>query len=106
MVSEDEEEEWIRRDMFHTRCTSQVKVCKMIIDSGCFKNLVSIEMVQKLGLKNIPYPNRYQVCGLHNCVIEVNKRCLVFFSIGKTYKDAVWCNVFPIKECHLLLDRP
>ena len=74
MASRDEEEEWIRRDGFHTRCTSQVKVCKMIIDSGCFENLVSIEMVQKLGLEIVLHPNPYQVYGLRKgVVIEFSK---------------------------------
>ena len=59
MVSEDEEEEWIQMDVFHTQYTSQGKVCKMIIDSGCFENLVSIEMVQKLGLKIVPHQYPY-----------------------------------------------
>ena len=59
MASQDEKEKWIRRDVFYTRFTSQGKVCKVIFDSGCFKNLVSIEMVQKLGLEIIPHPNPY-----------------------------------------------
>ena len=63
-------------------------------------------MVQKLGLETIPHPNSYQVCGLRkSVVIEVSKCCLVSFSIGKSYKDEVWCNVFPMKEYHLLLGR-
>ena len=94
MVSRDEDEEWIRRDMFHTRCTSQDKVCKMIINSGYFENLVSINIVQKLGLETVSHPNPYQVCGLRKGVIEVSQRCLVSFSISKSYKDEVWCNVF------------
>ena len=60
MLNGDEEEKWIQRDVFHT-CTSQGKVCNMIINSGCFENLVSIEMVQKLGLETVPHPNPYQV---------------------------------------------
>ena len=52
----------IQRDVFHTLCTFQGKVCKMIIDNGCFENLVSIEMVQKLGLKIALHPNPYQLC--------------------------------------------
>ena len=79
----------------------------MIIDSGCFENLVSIKMVQKLGLETVLHPNLYQVCRLHKgVVIEISKRCLVSFFIGKTYKDELWCNVFPIKECYVLLGRP
>ena len=59
MVSEDEKKEWVRKDVFHTQCTSQGKVCKMIIDNGCFENLMSIDIVKKLGLQTIPYPNPY-----------------------------------------------
>ena len=27
-------------------------------------------------------------------------------SIGKNYKDEVWCDVIPMDACHLLLRRP
>ena len=47
-------------------------------------------MVQKIGLKIVPHLNPYQMCGLRNGVeIKVSKRCLVSFSINKTYKDCV-----------------
>ena len=29
-----------------------------------------------------------------------------FFSIGKSYKDDVWCDVAHMDACHLLLGRP
>ena len=38
-----------RKILFRTRCKSQVKCCKMVIDSGSTDNLVSIDMVEKLG---------------------------------------------------------
>ena len=38
--------------------------------------------------------------------IKVCKRCLVSFSIGKSYKDDVWCDVTPMDTCHLLLGSP
>ncbi|MBZ1524059.1 hypothetical protein J3336_11605, partial [Leuconostoc mesenteroides] len=37
--------------LFHTVCKSHDKCCKLIIDSGSTDNLVSMEMVEKLGLK-------------------------------------------------------
>ena len=37
--------------------------------------------------------------------MKVNKRCLIQFSIGKNYKDAVICDVIPLDACHLLLGR-
>ena len=38
--------------------------------------------------------------------VTVNKRCLIKYSIGKTYKDEVWCDVILMDACHLLLGRP
>ena len=37
-----------RKSLFRTKCKSQGKCCKMVIDSGSTNNLVSIEMVEKL----------------------------------------------------------
>ena len=52
------EENWLRSNVFHTRCTSKDRVCLVIIDSGSFENCVSLEMVQNLDLKmdqNFPF---------------------------------------------------
>lgn len=38
--------------------------------------------------------------------IKVIKCYLVSFSIGNSYKDEAWCDVFPMDACHLLLGRP
>ncbi|GJV18273.1 reverse transcriptase domain-containing protein [Tanacetum coccineum] len=35
--------------------------------------------------------------------VKVSKRCLVQFSIGRKYKDEVWCKVIPMDACHILL---
>nr|GEX13925.1 RNA-directed DNA polymerase [Tanacetum cinerariifolium] len=37
--------------------------------------------------------------------VKVHKRCLVQFSIGKSYNDEVWCEVIPIDAAHILLRR-
>ena len=33
---EESDEDWLRKNIFHIKCTSQGKVCLMIIDSGSF----------------------------------------------------------------------
>ena len=87
---EESDEGWLRKNIFHTKCTSQDKVCLMIIDSGSFENVVSTEMVQKLGLKTVPHPNLYKLYWLQKGnKIKVKTRCLVSFFIGKSYKDEV-----------------
>ena len=101
------EENWLRSNVFHTRCTSKDMVCLVIIDSGSFENCVSFEMVQKLDLMMDPHPKPYKLSWLQEgSDIKVKHRCLVFFTIGKHYQDEVWCDVVPMDVCHLLLGRP
>ena len=101
------EENWLRSNVFHTRCTSKDRVCLVIIDSGSFENCVSLEMVQKLDLKMDPHPKPYKLSWLQEgSDIKVKHRCLVSFTIGKYYQDEVWCDVVPMDVCHLLLGRP
>ena len=50
-----------RKSLFRTKCKSQGKCCKMVIDSGSTDNLVSTEMVEKLGLKRMKHPTPYKV---------------------------------------------
>eukprot|EP00253_Pinus_taeda_P014540 PITA_14540 len=62
-----------RKALFRTVCKSQGKCCKMIIDSGSTDNLVSVEMVEKLGLKRLKHPNPYRVSWLqkgHQLLID------------------------------------
>ena len=98
------EENWLRSNVFHTRCTSKDRVCLVIIDSEGFENCVSLEMVQKLDLKMDPHPKPYKLSWLQEgSDIKVKHRCLVSFTIGKHYQDEVWCDVVPMDVCHLLL---
>ena len=55
-------------------------MCKVIVDDGSANGLVSIEMVQKLGLSRVrhPYPCRISwLQGEH--ALEVREQCLVEF---------------------------
>ena len=56
------EEDWLRSNVFHTRCTSKGKVCLVIVDYGSFENRVCMKMVQKLDLKMIQQPKPYNLC--------------------------------------------
>ncbi|XP_071687037.1 uncharacterized protein [Rutidosis leptorrhynchoides] len=106
-VPTTDEHAWLRNNIFRTRVTTEGKVCNMIIDGGSCENMVSNEMVEKLGLKAEDHPEPYQLTWLKKGNrIKVTKRCLVRFSIGKKYKDEVWCEVIPMDVCHLLLGRP
>nr|GEY49022.1 hypothetical protein [Tanacetum cinerariifolium] len=71
---------WLRNNIFRTKCTSKGKFCDMIIDG--------VNLVKK------------------GNTVKVSKRFLVQFSIGKNYKDEVWCKVIPMDAAHILLGRP
>ncbi|XP_071714561.1 uncharacterized protein [Rutidosis leptorrhynchoides] len=106
-VDSTDDNSWLRNNIFRTKVTSNGKVCSMIIDGGSCENVVSIEMVEKLGLKTEDHPEPYKLTWLkRGNHVKVNKRCLVNFSIGKKYSDEVWCEVIPMDVCHLLLGRP
>jgi hypothetical protein len=95
-----------RKSLFKTMCKSQGKCCKLIIDNGSTDNLVSVEMVEKLGLQKENHPTPYRVSWLqkgHH--VLVNEQCKVDFQIGN-YKDQVLCDVIPMDVCHVLLGRP
>ncbi|KAL5582656.1 hypothetical protein UlMin_015098 [Ulmus minor] len=61
-------------------------------------------MVNKLGLQTKPHPQPYKIQWFQKGNgLKVSKRSLVSFSIGKSYKDEVWCDVVPMDTCRLLL---
>ncbi|GJX07267.1 RNA-directed DNA polymerase [Tanacetum coccineum] len=98
---------WLRNNIFRTKCTSKGKICDMIIDRGSCENVVSTYMVEKLGMKTEDHHEPYQLTWIKKGnTFKVSKRCLVQFSIGKKYKDEVWCEVIPMDAAHILLGRP
>ena len=55
------EDEWLRNNIFHTRCTSHGKVCNVIIDGVSCENVVAATMVEKLKLKTEDQPEPYKL---------------------------------------------
>ncbi|XP_026459609.1 uncharacterized protein LOC113360070 [Papaver somniferum] len=103
----DTDESWLRKNIFQTTCTIEGKVCRMIIDSGSCENVVSEDAVRKLKLSTEKHPSPYSLHWLSKgSEVTISKRCLVKFSIGSVYEDALWCDVVVMDACHLLLGRP
>eukprot|EP00253_Pinus_taeda_P006251 PITA_06251 len=99
-------EQMQRKALFRTVCKSQGKCCKMIINSGSTDNLVSTEMVEKLGLKRLKQPNPYRVSWLQKGhQLLVDEQSEVEFQIGR-YKDKIICDIMPMDVLHILLRRP
>ncbi len=55
------EDEWLRSNIFHIRCTSYGKVCNVIIDGESCENVVVATMVEKLKLKTEDHPEPYKL---------------------------------------------
>ena len=78
----------------------------MVTDSGSTYNLVSIEMVENLGLERMKHPTCYKLSWLQKWhQVLVNEKCNVEFKIG-TYTFVVVCDIIPIDVFHILLGRP
>ncbi|GJZ45166.1 reverse transcriptase domain-containing protein [Tanacetum coccineum] len=106
-VLENEDESWLRHNIFHTKCTCKCKVCNFIIDGGSCENVISATMVSKLSLTTEEHPHPYKLSWFKKGnKVRVSQRCLVNFSIGKKYSNEVWCDVVPMDACHMLPGRP
>ncbi|XP_073121534.1 uncharacterized protein [Henckelia pumila] len=89
-----EEEESQRKNLFHTRCFVNGKVCSLIIDGGSCTNVASCELVEKLGLSLLKHPQPYRLQWFNECAeVKVNRRVVVPFSIGK-YVDEEFDDLF------------
>eukprot|EP00268_Persea_americana_P043098 TRINITY_DN43212_c0_g1_i5.p1 TRINITY_DN43212_c0_g1~~TRINITY_DN43212_c0_g1_i5.p1 ORF type:complete len:723 (-),score=103.29 TRINITY_DN43212_c0_g1_i5:2428-4533(-) len=98
---------WLRKNIFQSKCTVEGKVCKFVIDSGSCENVISKEVVRKLGLATEKHPNPYKLTWLQEGKkVTVSKRCSVSLSIGFNYKDNICCDVVEMDACHILLGRP
>ncbi|PUZ45978.1 hypothetical protein GQ55_7G007600 [Panicum hallii var. hallii] len=85
-----------------------IKYCcaRVIIDGGSCNNLVSSNLVKKLGLPTRPHKHPYHVQWLNNSgKVKVTQISRVHFSLGP-YSDFADCDVVPIEACSLLLGRP
>jgi hypothetical protein len=85
-----------------------VKDChvRTIIDGGSCNNLVSADLVAKIGLMTRLHTHPYYIQWLNNSgKAKVTHTARVHFSIG-TYHDYADCDVVPMEACSLLLDRP
>ena len=67
--------------------------------------MASTILVEKLNLVTIKHPRPYRL-QWRDGDVKVIKQVVVPFSIGKSYKDEVICDVVPMKANHLLLERP
>ncbi|XP_041999912.1 uncharacterized protein LOC121749407 [Salvia splendens] len=95
-----------RCNIFHMNCKVRNKICLVIIDGGSCANVVSEQLVAKLGLKVNKHPNPYKLQWLGESVeLKVKAQCL-FPLKNDVFENEVMCDIIPMTACHVLLGRP
>jgi hypothetical protein len=96
-----------RNALFHIRViTKQTKV-DTLIDSGSQVNLISEEVVKKLGLTTKPHKKPYPlgwVC--KDKRLQVTQQCELKFAITSKFVDEVEFDVVPLDICGIVLCSP
>ena len=99
-------QDYQREAIFHTKCTISVKACSLIINGGSCANVASQVLIDKLQLSTSPHPHPYVVQWLNQSKgLQISRRVFLPFSIGKTYKEKLLCDVTH-GRMSVLLGRP
>jgi hypothetical protein len=78
-----------------------------LIDSGSKSNLISEEVVNKLGLETQMHHNPYTLKWIsNNHQFHITKKCTLKFAISFNFVDEVTCDVVPLSECGMVLGSP
>ena len=75
---------------------------QFIVDNGSQKNLISAEVMKRLGLPTTPHPQPYSIGWLHEGGdLKVRQQCRLPYDI-KPFIDEVLCDVTPLDVCDVL----
>ena len=101
------DEQWLRTNIFRSRCTINNRVCSFVIDSSSCINVISDDAVTKLGILRESHLSPYMLGWLNDsATMRISERMLVSFTIGPHYTDHIYCDITPMDIRHLLLGRP
>jgi hypothetical protein len=98
-------EKFQRHNLFQTFFIINNRRARVIIDGGRCNNLVSSDLVKKLGLTTRPHPHPYHLMWFNDAgKPKVIHTCRVSFSIG-SYASSIDCDVVPMEAFSILLGR-
>ena len=102
----EEETKIQRNNLFHMFLVVQDRCVLTIIDTGSYNNLVSSDLVSKLGLTTRAFPHPYHVQWFNSSgKANVTRSARIHFSVG-SYQDYADFDVVPMQTYLLLLGRP
>ena len=77
-----------------------------IVDSGSQKNLILVEVIKKLALPTMLYPQSYTIVWLRQgSDLHVSQHFRLSYDI-KPFKYEVLCDVEPLEVCDVILGQP
>jgi hypothetical protein len=92
--------------LFHSKMWVKGSPLQFIVDSGSQKNLISVEVVKRLGLPTTAHPQPYTIGWLHQGRdLRVSRQCHLPYSI-KPFTDEVLCDIAPLDVSDVLLGQP
>jgi hypothetical protein len=78
---------------------------QFIVDNGSQKNLISVEVVKRLGLLTTAHPQLYTIGWLHQGRdLRVSQQCHLPYNI-KPFTDEVLCDIDPLDVFDVLLGQ-
>jgi hypothetical protein len=96
-----------RSNLFHIRFIMRHTKVDTLIDIGSQSNLISEELIKKLGLKAQMHHKPYTLKWISNKhQLHTTKQCTLKFAISSKYVDKVTCDVVPLSECGMVLGSP
>jgi hypothetical protein len=102
----DTSEKFQRHNLFQIFFVIKDCCVRTIIDGGSCNNLVSADIMTKIGIMTCLHTRPYYIQWLNNNgKTKVTHTARIHFSIG-TYHDYADCDVVPMQACSLLLGHP
>jgi hypothetical protein len=96
-----------RSELFHIRVVTKHTKVETLFDPGSQVNLISEEIVKKLGLTTTPHQKPYPLGWVHdNAKLQVTSQCRLRFSIASKLIDEVDLDVVPLDICGIVLGSP
>jgi hypothetical protein len=87
-----------RSKLFHIRVIMKHTKIDTLIDNGSQSNLISEEVVKKLGLNTKMHHKPYSLNWISkDDKFPIKKKCIIKFSITSKYVDALICDVVPLE---------
>jgi hypothetical protein len=97
----------LRRKLFHIRVIIKDTNINTWIDSGSQSNLISEEVVKKLGLNTKMHHKPYSLNWISkDHKLHITNQCIIKFAITSKYVDEVICDLVPLETCGMVLGNP